>query len=250
MRLAVISDIHSNMDAFQAVLDDISKQSVNDIISLGDNIGYGPEPEAVIVNLKRHGISSVLGNHELALLDETYLKTFNPFARKALVINKKKLSDQAKQYILRFQPCLVRYGCRFVHGVPPDTISSYIFNHPEQQLIRIMERLKQKITFVGHTHQSAIYELDQRVLKKKILIKLTVSLAKAGRYIINTGSVGQPRDGYNEARYIIWDSVQETVAPRFVPYDYQTAVKKMKEAGIPKQYADLLEKRQLFDNNL
>ena len=119
MRLAVISDIHSNLDAFQAVLDDISKQSIDDVISLGDNIGYGAQPEEIIVSLKRHSISSVLGNHELAVLDEGYLRTFNPYARKALIINKKKLSDPAKRYISTLKPCLVRYGCRFVHGVPP-----------------------------------------------------------------------------------------------------------------------------------
>ena len=245
MRLAVISDIHSNMDAFQAVLKDMSKLSINDIISLGDNIGYGAQPEEVIVNLKRHSISSVLGNHELAVLDEDYLKTFNPYARKALIINKKKLSDQALKYISNLQPCLVRYGCRFVHGVPPDTVATYIINESDLKLIKAMERLKEKITFVGHTHQLAIYELDQGDLKKKILIKLRVSLAKTRRYIINTGSVGQPRDGYNEAKYVIWDSIRNTVESRFVSYDYHKAAKKIKNAGIPERYADLLEKANI-----
>ena len=73
-----------------AVLDDISKLSIDDTVSLGDNIGYGAQPEEIIVNLKRHHISSVLGNHELAILDKDYLKTFGLFARKALKINKKK----------------------------------------------------------------------------------------------------------------------------------------------------------------
>ena len=245
MRLAVISDIHSNLDAFQAVLDDIAILSIDDIISLGDNIGYGPQPEEVIVNLKRQGISSVLGNHELALLDEDYLRTFNPYARKALAINRKKLSEQALKYISTLPSCLVRYGCRFVHGVPPDTIASYIFNEPDQRLINIMGRLKEQITFVGHTHQLGVYELDQGELKKKKLIKLRVSLAKTGRYIINTGSVGQPRDGYNEAKYVIWDSSRNTVESRFVSYDYHKAVKKIKKAGIPKQYAVLLEKANI-----
>ena len=242
MRLAVISDIHSNLDALQAVLYDISRQSIDDVISLGDNIGYGPQPEEVIVHLKRHAISSVLGNHELALLDKDYLRTFNPYARKALEINKNKLSDPAKRYISSLKPCFVKYGCRFVHGTPPDNITTYVFKEPDQKLISIMKRLKQNITFVGHTHQLAVYELDQGIFEKKILIKLTVSLAKGAKYIINTGSVGQPRDGYNEAKYIIWDSAQGTIEPRFVPYDYYEAIKKIKKAGIPKRYAQLLEK--------
>ena len=88
-----------------------------------------------------------------------------------------------------------------------------------------MERLKQKITFVGHTHQLALYGLDRGVLKKEILHKCRLSLAKSRRYIINTGSVGQPRDSYNEATYIIWDSNRYTVETRFVPYDFHKALK-------------------------
>lgn len=245
MRLAVISDIHSNLDAFKAVLSDISTRCVNDIISLGDNIGYGPEPEEVIVNLKRYDITSVLGNHEIALMDDTYLQTFNPYAKKALRINKNMLSTAALQYISRFKPCLVRHRCRFVHGVPPDTVARYIFNEPDLKLIRIMGRLKQRITFVGHTHESVIYELDQETLKRKVLIKLTVSLAKSRKYIVNIGSVGQPRDGYNEAKYVIWDSDKGTIESRFVSYDYHLAAKKIIQAGIPKQYAVQLEKATL-----
>ena len=176
------------------------------------------------------------------MLDKNYLTTFNPYARKALVINRKKISDPAKHYISTLKPCLVRYGCRFVHGVPPDTIARYIFNESDQKLIQIMERLKERITFVGHTHQLGIYELDHGNLKKKMFMKLTVFLAKTRRYIINSGSVGQPRDSYNEAKYVVWDSARNTVTSRFVPYDYHTAAKKIKKAGIPERYAELLEK--------
>ncbi|MCP4669942.1 MAG: metallophosphoesterase [Desulfobacula sp.] len=242
MRLAVISDIHSNLDAFTAVMDDISKLKIDDIICLGDNIGYGAQPEEIIVNLKQHRISSVLGNHELAILDKDYLKTFGPFARKALKINRKRMSDQAVRYITGLQPFLVRYDCRFVHGLPPDTIAKSIFNESNQKIINIMTRLKQKITFVGHTHQLAVYELDHDVLKKKKILKCRLSLAKSRRYIINTGSVGQPRDSYNEAKYIIWDSDQYIIESRFVPYDYHNAAKMIIKAGIPKQYAEVLKK--------
>lgn len=242
MRLAVISDVHSNLDAFQAVLADISKQSIDDVISLGDNIGYGAQPEEIIAGLKQYSISSVLGNHELALLDRDYLTTFNPYAKKALVINRKNLSDAAKKYISTLKPCLVRYGCRFVHGVPPDTITRYIFDESDRKLIQIMELLKEKISFVGHTHQLKVYELDNGNLKRKMFTKATVSLAKTRRYIINSGSVGQPRDSYNEARYVVWDSARNTITSRFVPYDYHTAAKKIKKMGIPGRYADLLEK--------
>jgi diadenosine tetraphosphatase ApaH/serine/threonine PP2A family protein phosphatase len=107
-----------------------------------------------------------------------------------------------------------------------------------------MTRLKQKITFVGHTHQLVIYGLDHGVLKKKKLLNCRLSLAKSMKYIINTGSVGQPRDSYNEATYIIWDSDRYTIEPRFVPYDYHNAAKKIKKAGIPEQYAEILRNQK------
>ena len=242
MRLAVISDIHSNLEAFEATLKDISAQSVDDVISLGDNIGYGAEPEEIIINLKRHAISSVLGNHELAVLDEDYLRTFNYHARKALVINKKILSGPAKHYISTLKPSLVRYGCRFVHGMPPDIVTRYVCNEPDQKLICVLQQLKERVAFVGHTHQLGVYELHQGVLEKKIFLKSPVLLAKSKRYIINTGSVGQPRDGYNKAKYVIWDSSRSRIEPRFVSYDCHAAAEKIKKAGISKRYADLLEK--------
>ncbi len=245
MRLAVISDIHSNLDALSAVLDDISGQSIDETISLGDNIGYGPQPEEVIVHLKRNGISSVLGNHELALLDDNYLRTFNPYAKKALEINKRKLSEKAKKYISSFEPCMVDHGCRFVHGTPPDNITMYLSKVSDTRLVSTMQRLSQDMVFVGHTHQLAVYEFDQGVLEKKKLMKLRVSLAKRARYIVNTGSVGQPRDGYNKAKYVIWDSARNSIEPRFVSYDYHAVMKKMKDAGIPERYARLLEKAQI-----
>jgi predicted phosphodiesterase len=248
MRLAVVSDIHSNLDAFRAVLYDISKLKIDDIISLGDNIGYGAQPEEIIVNLKRYNIASVLGNHELAILDKDYLNTFAPKAKKAMKINKGRMSDQALKYISTLQPCLIRYDCRFVHGMPPDTVARYIFNESDKKIINIMTRLKQKITFIGHTHQLALYELDQGVVKKKKLLKVRLSLAKSRRYIINSGSVGQPRDGYNEAKYVIWDSNQYTIESRFVPYDYHNAAKKIIKAGIPDVYADVLAKSKTVRN--
>ncbi len=245
MRLAVISDIHSNLEAFKAVLRDISSQSVHNVVSLGDNIGYGPQPMEIVTRLKKYSIPSVMGNHELALINEDYLKTFNPKAKKALIINKKILSEIAINYISLLKPCLIKHGCRFVHGMPPDSMTNYIIKESDERIMGIMKRLKQEITFVGHSHQLGIYALNQNRLEKNLSIKKRVCLANDLRYIINCGSVGQPRDGYNEAKYVIWDSVKNTIEPRFVNYDFSVTIDKMKKAGIPKVYATLLEKASL-----
>ena len=246
MRIAVISDIHSNMEALSAVLWDIDTgAAIDQVISLGDNIGYGPEPEQVISTLRERQIPSVLGNHERALLDEKFSKPFNPAAKKALLINKQLLSKGSIDYLSTLTPFLVYHGARFVHGVPPDLVDRYVFKEKNTSLVHVMEALKERIAFVGHTHELMIYEIDSRGVQKKNFIKTRVFLAKEYKeykYIINTGSVGQPRDGYNEAKYVVWDSIENTIESRFVPYDIPSVVRKMKKAGIPIQYAIQLEK--------
>jgi predicted phosphodiesterase len=124
--------------------------------------------------------------------------------------------------------------------MPPDSMTEYIIKESDERLIGIMKRMKQKITFVGHTHQLGVYKLSDGILEKRMLIKNRVSLANGHKYIINCGSVGQPRDGYNEAKYMIWDSGRNIVEPRFVTYNYGVTMEKMKTIGIPKLYATVL----------
>ncbi|MBU0973041.1 MAG: metallophosphoesterase [Proteobacteria bacterium] len=242
MRIAVISDIHSNMEAFSAVLADIAIAGADRVVCLGDSIGYGPEPEQVILALKGHQIPSVMGNHERALVDENFLKSFNPQAKKALMINRQLMSQASIDHLSALPPFRVHQGARFVHGAPPDLVDRYIFKENTTRLSHTMEALKEKICFVGHTHELMVYEMAPGGVKKKNFTKSRVFLAKEYKYIINTGSVGQPRDGYNEAKYIVWDSAENTIEPRFVSYDIPKVIEKMKKAGIPIQYALLLQK--------
>ncbi|MEJ2286498.1 MAG: metallophosphoesterase family protein, partial [Desulfobacterales bacterium] len=114
MRLAVFSDTHGNYDALEQVLKDIDRSDVDAVISLGDNIGYGPEPERVIKKLKSRNIPSVQGNHELAANDEEYLNWFNPAARKSLIKTRTLLSKTSLRYISQLEPFMTSYDCRFV----------------------------------------------------------------------------------------------------------------------------------------
>ncbi len=238
MKLAVISDIHSNLEAFTAVLEDIDKAAgVDDIFSLGDNIGYGADPEKVISLLENRKIISVLGNHELALLDKNYLRDFNANAKKALIQNSRMISEKSINIIKSFNLYCVRYGCRFVHGLPPDSATKYITLTPFGILKTIMEKLSQRICFVGHTHFLEITQLKKGVITRDKITKKTISLDKESRYIINAGSVGQPRDKDSRAKYLIWDSVSRKIEPRYVPYNNRLAAAKIMKVGIPEMYA-------------
>lgn len=241
MRFAIFSDIHSNMDALTAVLAEAMREGVDRIISLGDNIGYGPEPEPVMRALDTHGVESVLGNHELALVNPDFLKGFNPQARKALEINRQELSPASLRKIESLPAFLSIEGARFVHGVPPDLTARYIHKESLTRLGHIMEAQAESLSFVGHTHQLAVYGPGPSGIEKRKLGKSRVSLAKKDKYIINSGSVGQPRSSHNEAVFVIWESRLKTIEARFVPYDAARTIRLIKEKGIPRVYGDLLE---------
>ena len=243
MRLAVISDIHSNLEALLAVLEDIKQVRADTVISLGDNIGYGADPEAVMNLLRRYGIESVLGNHELALLDPSYQQSFHPFAKKALAVNKELLSSRSLDDINHMPAWRVRNHMRFVHGCPPDSVITYIIHESPERVAAIMGKLPEPIAFVGHTHYLELYELEQGEVKIRELVKWGVALDKNRRYIVNVGSVGQPRKSEILATYVIWDSTERVIVPRFVEYDNRTAAGKIIDAGIPERIADRLNPR-------
>ncbi len=129
---------------------------------------------------------------------------------------------------------------RFVHGVPPDVISHYVSKQPLTRLGHILDANPEQVSFVGHTHDLVVYEAGAAGVVRKKFWKTRVSLAKECKYIINAGSVGQPRDSHNEATYVVWDSGKSVVESRAVPYDTLRTIRLMKAVGIPKLYADLL----------
>lgn len=240
MKLAVVSDIHGNFDAFRQVLNDIDRSGIDEIVSLGDNVGYGPEPDLVIEQIRARQIPSVQGNHELALKEPEYLNWFNPSARKSLIKTRALLSDESLRFISSLQPYLIIHDCRFVHGFPPDSPLIYMFQPSDRSKIKVFENSAERICFIGHTHSLELLSYDGRKLEYQDLPKGLTSLEREKKYIINIGSVGQPRDSSNEAKYAVWDSANDTIEIRFVPYDIASVVKKIKEAGLPEEHAERL----------
>jgi predicted phosphodiesterase len=240
MRLAVFSDTHGNFDALEQVLKDIDRSAVDEVISLGDNIGYGPEPDRVIKKLKALNIPSVLGNHELAIKDEEYLYWFNPAARKSLIKTHKALSKPSVRHISEFEPFITAHDCRFVHGFPPDSSMIYMFQVSEGRKQEVFEEMTERLCFIGHTHTLDIIGYTGKEIQYEELPEGIFQLDSEKKYIINIGSVGQPRDSSNNAKYIIWDSAQDSLDVRFLPYDIASVAKKIKAAGLPQEHADRL----------
>ncbi len=237
MRIAIVSDIHGNLDAFEQVLTDIDRSNIDEIISLGDNIGYGPEPDEVVEQIQERRIESIIGNHELAVNHPKYMSWFNPVARQSLEKTIDLLSDRTRVYIAAQKPYIVMHGCRFVHGFPPDSALTYLFQIPEHGVQKEMEQLNEQICFVGHTHMLELISYDGQTCNRDSLSEGVFALDKKIKYIFNIGSVGQPRDGDNRAKYAIWDSSQSTLDIRFIAYDIAAVVEKIKKVGLFEAHA-------------
>ena len=241
MRVAIISDIHGNLDAFGQVLNDIDASGIDAVVCIGDNVGYGPEPEQVIRKVRKHNIPSVMGNHEQAVSDSAHLDWFNPAARKSLQKTMTMLSSESINYIHGMKSSLVMYQSRFVHGFPPDSTNTYLFQVPNHTLNQAFKKMKERLCFVGHTHELKLIGFDgkvsQRIPLKQGIVK---HLDNNRKYIINVGSVGQPRDGNNNAKYVIWNTSEDSLEVRYVPYDIAAVVEKIIAAGLPKAHADRL----------
>lgn len=233
MQIAVISDIHGNLDAFRAVLEDIATIGPADIYSLGDNIGYGGEPDQVVKMLVENGIPSVIGNHELAVKHPEQLDWFNPQARKSLERTVELLTPETVAVITAFPEWKVVDEMRLVHGFPPDSALLYQFQFSTSERNEILSSMSESICFIGHTHYPDILAWDGETSRQIDFPRGTLELNPENRYVINVGSVGQPRDGNNNAKYVVYTPEDLTVELRYVAYDVESAVEKILEAGLP-----------------
>lgn len=240
MHIAVISDVHGNLEALDAVLDDIKEKNVSQIFSLGDNIGYGADPEAVMERLKKPGVLSVLGNHEMAVKKESFISWFNPTAKKAVEYTIQNLSEASAAEISAYPKCIVMDNLRFVHGAPPASPFIYLFQLSDEKLEKCMKLYKETVCFVGHTHDLQIIECRENHIERQQLAIGETKLDENSRYIINAGSVGQPRDRDKRAKYLIYDSDLHQITVHAVEYDAQKAADKIIKAGIPADYATRL----------
>ncbi|MDQ6712217.1 MAG: metallophosphatase family protein [Candidatus Dormibacteraeota bacterium] len=226
MKFALLSDIHSNLEALDAVL--AALPEVDRILVLGDIVGYGPDPNAVIDRLRSVKARAVRGNHDQAMLDPGSLELFNPHAAAAARWTLEVLTAESRGY-LKSLPLYGRLGHhRAVHGSPRKPyIWEYILD--ELQALEILVRLGARYCFFGHTHLPRIFtESGEQVPDGTDWIELPASA------LVNPGSVGQPRDGNPQAAFAVVDLAIPAVRFGRVPYDVATTQAKIREAGLPK----------------
>lgn len=239
-RIAIFGDIHSNLEALSAVLADARKMGVTRFLCTGDVVGYGADPVDCIRLIQEAEATVVKGNHDVYCSGGIIPEDVNPTARKTIVWTAEQLSDQDAAWLLD-RPMHWQGGeLALAHS----TFESgrnwpYIFNAQNAEPSLRLQAVP--LAFFGHTHHPSFFvqTRQEAVLQKKTD---KVKIRRHARYLINPGSVGQPRDRDPRASYAMYDPARRTVEVRRVEYDIETAQKKIKAAGLPARNAERLSR--------
>lgn len=239
MRIAVLSDIHGNLEALEAVWADLAGCEPDRVICLGDMVGYGPNPEEVLQFVRARKVDCCMGNHELGIAFQQERRWFNATAKKGLSRTESMLSADSMAYIRELPRALQVEGAVCVHGFPPQNVTRYLFEVPDER-VEAWFAGGVPMTFVGHTHELAVVRWCAGGLSRREPSCETLAVDE-GAYIINAGSVGQPRDDVNrQAKYLLWDTLAKTVTVHCVAYDVNTTVAKIRALDLPEFYASRL----------
>ncbi|MBC7216994.1 MAG: metallophosphoesterase family protein [Candidatus Caldatribacterium sp.] len=238
MRVVLLSDIHGNFDALEAVAQKITDEDV--VLVLGDIIGYGAEPDRCVQWVRERKAQCLLGNHEACLLGMLPLSWFNPKAAEAILWTKRNLSFLNLSFLEALPSSLEAYGCLFVHGSPRSPVEEYITN--PWQAREIFEEGNFTACFFGHTHVAEGYVWDgKRVQHVSFFEGGELVFEEGFRYLVNCGSVGQPRDGNPKASFGIFFPEERRLEVQRVEYNVQAAMRKIFLAGLPEVLAYRLE---------
>ena len=239
VRIAVISDVHSNLDALEAVIRDAGQ--VDDWWCLGDIVGYGPEPNEVISALQDLKATCIQGNHDECILHRGQIGWFHGAAREALEWTSRQLTDASWAFLQALPQSRAIEGVRLVHGSPRGPLSEYVTGgHIAAASFRLIE---EAVCFIGHTHIASAFTQPAESLLSSAEPRGHQSMTRlndGGRHMLNSGSVGQPRDGDPRASYGILDAESMQFTWLRVPYGIHRTQEKMLSAGLPRMLIDRL----------
>lgn len=237
MRYLILSDIHSNLEAYESCLG-AARGLYDEMLCLGDLVGYGPDPNAIVEAAHERASTIIRGNHDKACSGITGAEDFNPLARMATQWTREQLTAEnlARLRNLPEGPIMVD-GFELVHGSPRDE-DEYIVESFDA--MPAFDEASSSVVFFGHTHVQGGFVTAANGTLEPIFAEsskdgcvLTLALEGRSRYLINPGSVGQPRDRDWRAAFAIADSDKREVKYYRIPYDLPTTQEKMKKAGLP-----------------
>jgi len=238
MKIALISDIHSNLEAFQAVMASLAGHEIEKVMFLGDIVGYGANPNECIDLLRSVADCYIAGNHDYAAVNKTDISYFNPYAQEAVLWTQEVLTRENALFLSSLPLTDALYDFMIVHSTPlhPELWDYVVYVSDAQIGFR---NFTQQLCFIGHSHHPGIFVQDRagRIFAED---QLTIKVKEGNRYIINIGSVGQPRDGNPLSSYGLYDT--ETNEYRLIRVEYNIALAQQKilAAGLPRFLAERL----------
>jgi predicted phosphodiesterase len=242
MRYLIFTDIHGNMEAFLAFLKFAQKRKVDHYLFLGDLVGYGASPNEIIQRIRLlKPISTIRGNHDKAVCGLDTVQTFNPIAASAIHWTRDNITKKNMSFLCKLKqgPTIVNEDIMICHGAPFDE-DHYIFG--EFDASEAFLHVPVQICFFGHTHFPFVYEEKDNVVEGTFLTgdNNEIKIEKGVRYLINPGSIGQPRDRNPMAACAIYDSKVKKIKFYRLPYDIEKAQRRIIGAGLPPALAERL----------
>ena len=240
MRVAVISDIHGNLHALEAVLAAVDGEAPDAVWCLGDLVGYGPRPNPCCALVPERADLCLVGNHDLAVLGRLDLAEFAPDAAASAEWTASVLDDESREFLETLEPEAEREGLGLYHASPRDPVWEYVLS-PEVALASLAATDSQ-LVLVGHSHVALALGLASRTLEGGLAVAGTeLELDHAERWLLNPGSVGQPRDGDPRAAYLMVDLDGRRATFRRVDYSIERTQEEIREYGLPEPLALRLE---------
>jgi len=235
----IFGDIHGNYDALEAVISALEKLEVDAYVCLGDIVGYAAEPNKCVETVRKLGCVSVAGNHDNSVVGKEKTDFFNPFAREAILWTRSQLTPENRAYLTSLD---------LVYDGPDFSMVHASLNHPEQffyldnpvDAALTFELMTTDVLFAGHTHMPINFV--ESAGKKNVTCNHNnvLSLNDGDRYIINAGSVGQPRDNDERTAFVTFDTAKKNVRLHRIDYDVESAAEKIYRAGLPRILAERL----------
>lgn len=247
MRSAVITDIHANLPAFEAVLEAIGAAGVDEIWCLGDLIGYGAQPDECTALARESCDVCLVGNHDLAMLGEINESSFSPAAAEAVRWTREHVNPATVAYLGSLEAKAERAGVGLFHASPRDPVWEYVLS--EEQAAECMERDERRLSLIGHSHIALFFrEVPADGSRPSIRLEAQGAQAPAGlelelltgRWILNPGSVGQPRDSDPRGAWLELDTAAGLARYHRVSYDIDRAAQAITDAMLPPHLASRL----------
>jgi predicted phosphodiesterase len=239
VRIAVLSDIHSNLEALDAVLARATAERAGATLVLGDIVGYGADPQAVVERLvELPNVTLIAGNHDLAATARFDTSWFNSAAEAAIRWTETVLDEGASQVLAKLEPRGNTRDALLVHGSVVDPASEYVFS--VEQAEESFDAEDFALCFFGHTHMPTLFERTADGARGIVLDDGRTIRLEDARYMINPGSVGQPRDSDPRAAFLLYDTETRQATVHRVEYDIERAQAKIRDAGLPPALADRL----------